>query len=943
MLADIAVSTVEAVERFSVDVGGSTKKTMTTAAVMGAPATRAPPVKEKKKPSDKGPEITIRESRRAMNSIIGLMCCKHEMSNIIGNVLFCESSRHKFACNALTTVPTCYLKTNHYPGMKILARKGPFSQRIDMYRKIWPRKYKFYPRSWDLSQQEQLHELRQAWEDGRTYIIKPSKGKQGTGIVLVQSFEAVLSYLHQTTSRAALVQEYIDRPLLYRGFKFDFRIYVLITSLRPPTVHVFREGLTRFCSLAYSAPTEENLSQSYMHLTNYSLNKDSPTFLEAQPYIKAQDKLRQLVGAGGTSHQAKAAAGATGETAEDCPQAASVKTGFDHESSSHKRRVSTVLRQICRELRLPMSRKLLEGPRLERYASKEEDAGLLAREGEEGFDTYFWRQVDAIVTHAMLALLRSLLQKYDDQFARANKLFHRPDCPNHPFNHIKPPPHPRYSHKDPTTVWYSAAAYQQHCAAYTQQHRAAAGSSQQQQRATGGGKHEDLPATELPPATDGETEVARPGRACFAPSGLSGQSAVFLPEQVEEEEEAGKDKCAGGEENAAGEVVAGGKPALNLESLVALAGSNGKKRPSRMRIKKSKRPGRRGRGPIKRKGGSGHAGPIVDMCVTDTAGHWDCSGQTQQVPQDSHAAHMGEKEDCSQAAGAPPPVASFAHSAGPSAAPSGNGEFQARQKVLCNCAQTERCFHFVGFDVLLDESLKAWLLELNNAPSFHCRRSELDNVVKQGVFETGLWLLGLLTGEQVVKGNKAPLGTPTGAWLSHASRAEQAHRVHSIHSRPPPAHSSSSPLPRHVVDRADRLRTQASAATASAADVKLQSGAEGKEQSAQQQGEEEKEEEEEEEDTATGTQGTTGVASQAASTQHTTKKQAACTQDATAGVASQAACTQHTTTPHEVEEEEWDTTVPWERRYRTLRLDVLAGDVYLHVLAEHSSNRSHRR
>lgn len=34
----------------------------------------------------------------------------------------------------------------------------------------------------------------------------------------------------------------------------------------------------RFCSENYEKPTTKNFKNSYMHLTNYSLNKDHPDF-----------------------------------------------------------------------------------------------------------------------------------------------------------------------------------------------------------------------------------------------------------------------------------------------------------------------------------------------------------------------------------------------------------------------------------------------------------------------------------------------------------------------------------------------------------------------------------------------------------------------------------------------------------------------------------------
>lgn len=56
------------------------------------------------------------------------------------------------------------------------------------------------------------------------------------------------------------------------------RIYVLIKSFDPIEAYVCNEGLARFCTQDYKAPTKENLKNLYMHLTNFSLNKNSDTY-----------------------------------------------------------------------------------------------------------------------------------------------------------------------------------------------------------------------------------------------------------------------------------------------------------------------------------------------------------------------------------------------------------------------------------------------------------------------------------------------------------------------------------------------------------------------------------------------------------------------------------------------------------------------------------------
>ena len=70
-----------------------------------------------------------------------------------------------------------------------------------------------------------------------------------------------------------IVQEYCDKPFLIDGFKFDLRIYVLVTSCDPLRVFLYNDGLVRLSTEPYASPQDTNIEQLYMHLTNYSINK----------------------------------------------------------------------------------------------------------------------------------------------------------------------------------------------------------------------------------------------------------------------------------------------------------------------------------------------------------------------------------------------------------------------------------------------------------------------------------------------------------------------------------------------------------------------------------------------------------------------------------------------------------------------------------------------
>lgn len=75
-----------------------------------------------------------------------------------------------------------------------------------------------------------------------------------------------------------MVQEYLDKPFLLEGFKFDLRVYVLVTSCDPLRIFLYHDGLVRMGTEVYKSPSDENLDELFMHLTNYSINKHNENF-----------------------------------------------------------------------------------------------------------------------------------------------------------------------------------------------------------------------------------------------------------------------------------------------------------------------------------------------------------------------------------------------------------------------------------------------------------------------------------------------------------------------------------------------------------------------------------------------------------------------------------------------------------------------------------------
>ncbi|CAN0178343.1 unnamed protein product, partial [Ectocarpus sp. 12 AP-2014] len=184
-------------------------------------------------------------------------------------------------------------RINHFPGMSNVARKGRLAQNLDRMRRTFPHEYSFYPRTWVLPVEWGAFKMEfdASGKSTRTFIVKPDSGCQGRGIFLTQDLERV----EATESQVA--QLYVQRPLLIEGFKFDLRLYVLVTSVIPLRVYAFKDGLTRFCTEEYSRASSDNLGRRCMHLTNYAVNKGSDNFVaNDQADLGSKRSLRWLLG-----------------------------------------------------------------------------------------------------------------------------------------------------------------------------------------------------------------------------------------------------------------------------------------------------------------------------------------------------------------------------------------------------------------------------------------------------------------------------------------------------------------------------------------------------------------------------------------------------------------------------------------------------------------------
>ncbi|XP_073678785.1 protein polyglycylase TTLL10 [Garra rufa] len=120
------------------------------------------------------------------------------------------------------------------------------------------------------------------------WICKPTGLNQGRGIFLLRSPEDITAFrerlqntMEQQSNRkspfnlpqARIVQQYIQKPLLLKGRKFDVRSYFLIACTSPYMVF-FRHGYVRLTCNLYD-PNSDNITA---HLTNQYMQKKNPLY-----------------------------------------------------------------------------------------------------------------------------------------------------------------------------------------------------------------------------------------------------------------------------------------------------------------------------------------------------------------------------------------------------------------------------------------------------------------------------------------------------------------------------------------------------------------------------------------------------------------------------------------------------------------------------------------
>ena len=166
-------------------------------------------------------------------------------------------------------------KYNHFISTFHLGRKDNLYKHFKYYRRLFPDMYNYAPATFILPTDGPDFEVEYKKNRKALWIVKPVNLSRGRGIHLLKG-ESEYRNLYKKSTQLNLPQylisRYIDKPHLLNNKKYDLRLYVLVASFTPLRIYLYNNGLVRFATEDYQKGDLDNV---YIHLTNYSINKNN--------------------------------------------------------------------------------------------------------------------------------------------------------------------------------------------------------------------------------------------------------------------------------------------------------------------------------------------------------------------------------------------------------------------------------------------------------------------------------------------------------------------------------------------------------------------------------------------------------------------------------------------------------------------------------------------
>jgi tubulin polyglutamylase TTLL4 len=157
----------------------------------------------------------------------------------------------------------------HFSNVTLIGGKAELHFRMRELRKRLGREVSYYPLAF--YPPDEYEELCEVWDKVPIWIVKAPALSRARAIRLTRPTDEPAPMLPY------VVEQYIPRPLLITGRKFDIRLYALVTSVCPFTLYFHENGLALFATSPYDEVSD--LADLTRHITNYEINRESEDFV----------------------------------------------------------------------------------------------------------------------------------------------------------------------------------------------------------------------------------------------------------------------------------------------------------------------------------------------------------------------------------------------------------------------------------------------------------------------------------------------------------------------------------------------------------------------------------------------------------------------------------------------------------------------------------------
>ena len=127
-----------------------------------------------------------------------------------------------------------YQKINHFPNAWSLGSKANMWRNVQKQRRKHGKEYEIAPATYIFPEDYKR------WMNDREmnnfkdmYILKPTSSSCGRGIKVIGKKDVI------NKRNGYLVSKYLSNPHLLRGYKYDLRIYIIVTCFEPLKAYFF--------------------------------------------------------------------------------------------------------------------------------------------------------------------------------------------------------------------------------------------------------------------------------------------------------------------------------------------------------------------------------------------------------------------------------------------------------------------------------------------------------------------------------------------------------------------------------------------------------------------------------------------------------------------------------------------------------------------------------